>query len=294
MGGFFSKSGGQGAASQWLMGDPNHGDAGDYSRAVGQGLMKRGMDETENLNYGQGVSAVQNNPILSQLFGAGGQMEQTNKQVTDLANRGYSLQPEDYEAYGQASGNIARMFGGQEQGLAQDMANRGLSNSGVAGANFSGLFGNKQEQLAGLQTQIAQNRMQMNTQRLGQMQNFLTNLGAQAQSGINSANQTNFQDATQKYQTGRAYIGDIQGQNNTYQNQTLASQGPSTASMISGGMGLASQGMGLVSGAAGMPGMGSTGGAALGQAPSATNSGAAQAGGSGIFGGNIAGLAMLA
>lgn len=272
--GLFSAGGGQDTGNTYLMGDPNKGDAGDYTRSRLQGLVQRGLDETENLNYTQGVSDVQNNPLQSMLFGQGGQMEQTNQRVNDLASKGYSLQPEDYEAYGQASGNIARMFGGQEQGLAQDMANRGLSNSGVAGAQFSGMYGNKQEQLAGLQTQIAQNRMQMNQQRLGQMQNFLGQLGNQAQQGINSANQTRSQGALQKYQTGTDYLGRIQQQNNEAMSQRMASAGPSTAEQIMGIGSMIGSGGGILKGigAFGLGGSGKTPGS------SSNNSGGTSSG----------------
>lgn len=254
--GLFSQSGGSDAGNAYLLGDPSGGDRGDYTRAVMQGLTKKGMDATEQQNYGQGAQAVQGNPILSQLFGPGGQMDATGKQITDLSNRGYSLQPEDNEAYGQASGNIARMFGGQEQDLAQNLANRGISNSGVAGAQFTGLFGNKAEQLAGLQTNIAQKRMQMNQQRLAEMHNFMSSLGQQAGNAINSANDNIARTNQQQYNMGRGYTSDVQGQNNTAMSQRQQSQGPSTAQMISGGLGMASQVAGLASGVGGLGGGG--------------------------------------
>lgn len=130
---------------------------------------------------------VQNNPILSKLFGKGGAMERADTEEQDLAKRGYNLQPEDYEAYGQASGNIARMFGTQEQSLAQSLANRGLAAapSGAAGVEYTGLAGNKMEQLANQQRQIADQRMQMNLQRLNATRNYLSGLGNQAENAIN-------------------------------------------------------------------------------------------------------------
>lgn len=122
---------------------------------------------------------VRNDPTLSGLYGQGGAMESAEAQNKDLSSRGYSLQPEDYEAYGQGSGNIARMFGTQEQSLAQSLSNRGLggAGSGVANQQFSGLQGNKFEQLGQLQQQIAQQRMQSNLARLTANQNFLTQMG---------------------------------------------------------------------------------------------------------------------
>lgn len=158
--------------------------------------------------------SVQGDPILGQLFGKGGTLDQSVGQEKDLANRGYSLQPEDYEAYGQASGNIARMFGGQEQGLAQDLASRGISNSGAAGAAFSNMYGNKQEQLGGLQTQIAQNRMQMNQSRLKDMQNFVSTLGGQAQGAEQGAFGRAMQANQNSYNQASGVLGNIQGQEN--------------------------------------------------------------------------------
>ncbi len=111
---------------------------------------------------------VQNNPILSQLFGKGGAMERTNAEEQRLASQGYKLQPEDYEAYGQASGNIAREYGAQEQNLAQSLADRGLASApnGAAAIQFTGLAGNKNEQLARAQTQIADARMNNTMNRI--------------------------------------------------------------------------------------------------------------------------------
>lgn len=127
---------------------------------------------------------VQNNPILGQLFGKDGTLSRTAAEEQELASRGFSLKPEDYEAYGQASGDVARMFGQAESGLAQALAQRGLSSSGVANRAFMTSQGNKLEQLAELQRKIADDRMNMNLQRLGQTRNFLSQLGQQGQNAI--------------------------------------------------------------------------------------------------------------
>lgn len=125
---------------------------------------------------------VQTSPLLAQLFGQGGALERANSEEQELASRGFSLQPEDHEAYGQASGNIARMFGQQENNLAQSLADRGLAQgaSGSAMAGFAGLQGNKNEQLAQSQMAIAQNRMQTNMARLNATRSYLSGLGNQA------------------------------------------------------------------------------------------------------------------
>jgi len=129
---------------------------------------------------------VMNNPILGQLYGKGGALERALAEEQELASRGYKLQPEDHEAYGQASGEIARLFGQQEQALAQALADRGLSAapSGAAQVQFSGLAGNKNEMLAASQRDIAQKRMDMNRQRLRDVRQHYSGLGSQAQSAI--------------------------------------------------------------------------------------------------------------
>lgn len=145
---------------------------------------------------------VRNDPLSKGLLGEGGALERALGEEKQLASRGYSLQPEDYEAYGQASGNIARQFGSQEQSLSKALANRGLSAgaSGVANQQFSGMYGNKFEQLAQMQRQIADDRMNRNMERLNQTRNFAANLGGLGQDALNSqfnrnlAGQKNRQD----------------------------------------------------------------------------------------------------
>jgi hypothetical protein len=153
---------------------------------------------------------VQSNPLTSGLFGKGGIQDQAQGLFGKLdsnldesrnalmgRDQSYGLQDSDLKAYGQASNNIGRMFAGQEQNLAQSLADRGLgaAPSGAAGQSFSGLYGNKLEQLAGLQQQIAQNRIQT-AQGLAQARNqsdlqrqaanngLIQNLGSQAQNAL--------------------------------------------------------------------------------------------------------------
>lgn len=129
---------------------------------------------------------IRMNPILGQVYGKDGSFERAGAEEEELASRGFSLQPEDYEAYGQASGDIARLFGQQEQNLAQALANRGLSSadSGAALKGYAGLYGNKNEQLASAQRNIANDRMRMNLERLGQTRNYLSNLTGLGQQAI--------------------------------------------------------------------------------------------------------------
>ena len=128
---------------------------------------------------------VQNNPIMGQIFGEGGQFgkdlafqNEAMGRERDLQSQGFKLTNDDREAYGQASGDIARMFGQSENSLSQSLAQRGLSAgpSGAAAAQFSGLGGNKNEMLAKAQTDIANKRMQNTVQRIGQQQQFINQL----------------------------------------------------------------------------------------------------------------------
>ena len=161
---------------------------------------------------------VQESDLTKGLFGQGGLQSQLSNESRDLASRGFQLQQEDREAYGQVSGDVTRMFGQQEQAATQALARRGLASasSGAAGATFSGLQGNKNEMVAKAQMQIAQNRMQDTQKRLMEnrrMQGALGEMGA----GL----------AQQRYDTkGRSLMNamDAEGQQNAAKQQALANQ----------------------------------------------------------------------
>lgn len=204
------------------------------------------------------TSEVQNNGITGGLFGKGGQLSQAEGEATNLANRGYSLKPEDYEAYGQGSGNIAREFDSGENNLAQALSSRGLSTSGVANQAFMGSQGNKLEQLGQLQRQIANDRMNTNMQRLGQTRNFLTQLGQQGENAIQNqhgrqlgSEQQNFNEAMGKANQAENYLSQGQNQMNNQFAQNQATQ--------TGGLGGALS-SGLTAGLQAAPGMLATGG----------------------------------
>lgn len=205
---------------------------------------------------------VQSNPLLSGLFGKGGTLDRTIGQEQSLGSKGFSLQPEDHEAYGQASGDIARMFGQNDQSLAQALSDRGLSSSGVAGQQFSGSLGNKNEQLAKIQTDIAQKRMQMNNDRLNQTRNFLTQMGGQAQNALNSQRDTNFQGtdvAMKQGQMAEDYLKAQQGQANENLSQYQQTNQASGLGQVAGGLGQ----MALSGATGGMSGLGSAIGSGL-------------------------------
>lgn len=148
----------------------------------------QGMFDSGSAGMRKASESVQSNPLLKGLFGEGGQLGQAEAEASKLSSQGYQLTPEDHEAYGQASGNIARLFGAQEQGLAQSLANRGfgIAPSGAAGSSFTGLQGNKNEQLSRAQTDIADKRMQNTMNRLNQTRSYISSLGNQAQGAMNS------------------------------------------------------------------------------------------------------------
>lgn len=168
---------------------------------------------------------VQNNPILAQLFGKGGSMEGARAEEQDLMKNGYGLNQQDHEAYGQASGNIARMFGQQENDLASSLANRGLSQagSGSALAGFAGLQGNKMEQLASSQRQIADSRMNNTRERLNQTRTYLSDMGKQGASAIDQQATRNLNGVKQKQNYDSNIAANTSNDNNIINQGRLAS-----------------------------------------------------------------------
>lgn len=124
---------------------------------------------------------IRNNELTKGVFGSGGMQSRLTGEELDLANRGFQLTQDDREAYGQISGDVARMFGQQEQDAAKALARRGLgsASSGAAGATFSGLAGNKNEMLAQSQMQIAKQRMADTQARLMQNRQMQSSLAQQ-------------------------------------------------------------------------------------------------------------------
>ncbi len=184
------------------------------------------------------------------LFGDKGLASQLAQEQNNLATQGYGLTQGDQEAYGQTSGNIARLFGQQDQQAAQSLARRGLASagSGAAGAAFSGLAGNKNEMLAKAQTDIAQKRMADTQSRLQNTRQLMAGLGHQATGDIGNMR-------AQKLGELQADIGGEGGVN--AQNQQSAADkrgakgkglfdavGSGVMSGISGGLGAAGGGLG--------------------------------------------------
>lgn len=192
-------------------GNPFNLSAEDASKTQGELAKFLNYQSDPNVT-GTGASdfatnQVQNNSVLGQLFGKGGTLDRTNQEEQDLSKNGWSLKPEDMQAYGQASDNLAREFGSSGGSLAQALSDRGISNSGAAGAAFSGLQGNKLEQLGQVQRQIANDRMNTNMQRLGQTRQFLSGLSGQASNDINQQYGRNMSGEQEKF-------NQAQGKNN--------------------------------------------------------------------------------
>lgn len=174
---------------------------------------------------------VRSDPLTSGFFGEDGSLSRALSEEEELASRGFSLQPEDYEAYGQASGNIARMFGKQEQSLAEALASRGLAagGSGAGVKAMSGVMGNKFEQLGQLQRQIADDRMNKNLQRLQQTRAYLTSLGGLGQDALNSAANRNMTGANRRTNTANALAGNELGSYSAVQSARQAEMESKTA-----------------------------------------------------------------
>lgn len=207
-----------------------------------------------------------------------------NERISDreaMTGRGaeFQLQPDDYQAYGEASGDIARMFGSQEQSLAESLASRGLASapSGTAQAQFSGLMGNKFEQLGKLQHQIAQDRINKASQmaqaraditarNLAQTQGQIQRLSGQGldailnqQAGGRDASALRSDQEAQAAETEMKRQQMLQNQVNTQFDQTQATTGP-------GFMGIAGQlGGSVLGGMYGGPQGAQAGGTAGGQ-----------------------------
>lgn len=159
---------------------------------------------------------VMNNPLLSGIYGKGGMQERLLSEEQDLGSRGYSMQPEDNEAFGQASDEIARQSGQEDASLSRALASRGLASagSGAAGAAFSGAQGNKFERLASQQRNIAQARMDTNLKRLTSTRELALQSGKQAGAELDSQYSRNADGVNRKQNINKeALAADIELQN---------------------------------------------------------------------------------
>lgn len=218
---------------------------------------------------------VKNNPLLSGIFGDGGIQDQAEAEYgnniarldesrEDLKGRGesYGLTANDLQAYGQGSDQITRDFAMQEQNLAQMLADRGLAQapSGQAMQQFSGLYGNKAEQLARLQMDIsqkrintakelAQARMNADLQRQAQTQGLIGGLGQLGNQATNDQYMRQLAGSQEDYNRDAGVAGlqmNNQGLqqnvNNSLFTQQEATRGPSLMEVLGGFAGGAAEG----------------------------------------------------
>jgi len=156
---------------------------------------------------------VQSNPLLSQGLnqiqgqlqtGQGEQAQQTGL-LNNMQSQGFNLTPGDQSLYGQEAGQIANQYAQQGNQAANSLASRGLSSSGAAGAQFSGIAGNQNQQLAQAQQQIAQQRFTNTQNQIAQQQNFIGSLNSQNNQAANNYSGQAANDVNQQY--GRQLAG---------------------------------------------------------------------------------------
>lgn len=238
-------------------------------------------------------SQVMSNPIYSGLFGQNGQLGQaennysnatgnlaSDRQALSGNDPSYGLQSSDLAAYGQASNALGKQFSAQNQGLAQQLAARGLASgsNGATAQSFAGQYGNQAEQLAGLQQQISQNRINTaqnlaqarnasdlsQQQGAGQLSTQLGNLGNTAYQGQLGSNMAGAENQYNQLAGGNASALNNQiGQQNINNTQFQQQQSSSLGGMLGGAIG------GLASSVAG--GLGGGLGKSLGSALSGSS-----------------------
>lgn len=201
-------------------------------------------DSSSAQRYNQ--DRLRTDDLTKGFFGDGGMQDQSQadyKEQSDIAQGKSRLSEDDMGLYGQLSGNIARQFGSQEQGLAQALADRGLASapSGVAAQQFSGMYGNKMEQLANAQRQVAQQRVDnamQNAQRTGQMAMQLGQLGQNAMSNMYNRNLAGRQqNMSEKASAAGQTLAQQQAQQNQLNaafEQQQATKGPSFGDVLGG------------------------------------------------------------
>lgn len=132
----------------------------------------------------------------AQLYGEEGLMQRLAQEEEGLRDpSAFRMGEDDYTAFGQAAGDITRQAGQREAELANILAQRGLSSSGAAGAAFSGLAGNKFEQLSRAQTNLAQKRVDSARRRLAENRAMQQSLGGQFESALQGTRGQNLQGA---------------------------------------------------------------------------------------------------
>lgn len=231
---------------QTALGKAQEQAAGMQGPGQGQAM----SDFTNALATGAGTGSkfaaeqIAENPMSKGLFsGPDSYQNQLMNEQRGLSEQGYGLTQGDKEAYGQAAGNIARQSGQEESQLSNALASRGLSAapSGSALMAYSGSMGNKNERLAQAQTNIANQRMQTNMQRIAQTRQALNQTIGQGQEALQNQYGRQLAGAQNQQQnalnTGNSYqnmLNARQAQNNQGFQQVESTKGPSFGDVIGG------------------------------------------------------------
>lgn len=121
--------------------------------------------------------------------GFGGMQDKYNSLYGDIQNpQSFALTADDNTALGNQYGDVTRQYGQMENEATQILASHGLasSGSGAAGAMFSGLLGNKNEQLRKAQSGIIGNRFNQAMQTFQMRNQVLGQQGSDLQGGYNT------------------------------------------------------------------------------------------------------------
>jgi len=218
-----------------LFTNPLTGTKAATDQVMGNELFKPYID------YGKG--------LIDQHGKVSGQLDEDRNSLMGR-DESYGLQDSDLKAYGQASDNISRQFAASDQGLAQMLADRGLSQapSGAAMQAFSGQMGNKNEQLGQMQLQISQNRintarglandrMNADLQRSGQLQSGIQGMGQLSNQAVNDQFSRNMAGVQQYGQQNKDSLGaakTAQDVQNEMFGQQQATKGPSFGDILGG------------------------------------------------------------
>lgn len=263
---------------------------GNSTQAVNS-YLTRGPQDASN--------EVMADPRLSQYFGQGwnninNTVGALSGEERDQATNGFKLNEQDNTALGQASGNIARQFGQRDTALSQALAARGLSRSGGAANAIANSQGTKGEQLAQIQQNIAQQRIQNNMQRLNSTRQFMSQmLGQQAQregqyeGAMNDKNA--FAQSKAQMGQGNLAMQNAQANQQFEQNQQTSNSGLMGAvrrGLLSGAETMSGAGLSQA-----MSAMGGGGGPTGGSAASGVGG---AAGGGGVSAGGAGGIAKMA
>ncbi len=208
--------------------------------------------ENPSLQY---QDTMASNPFLAALLGQGGAYDKAGTRANDLLAQekdrsGFQLNSQDREAYGQASGDITRQFGNQENQVANSLASRGFGggDSGLAGAAFSGLAGTKNEQLAKAQTQIADARMQFAQKSLADTRKALTDTWGFMDKSAGTGNLAVRGQAEGMYRGSTAYDNSYGTHNDALakaHQQNVDNTNPTLGQMFGAGLGAGASDLGM-------------------------------------------------